>query len=950
MQAIALKKQSESTPGNSGSIKIQPKLKVNTPGDKYEREADAMAERVMRMKSTGYSASLNQNTSSLLYPSIQRKCNKCEEEEKKKKKSRGTIMRKATGEGGFDAPSGFASQLNTTIAKGRPLPDNTRNFMESAFSTDFSKVRIHTGSKASEMNSAINAKAFTYGNDIYFNRGMYTPDSNVGKKLIAHELTHTIQNTNSIHKTASDFVYVNTNLYPLASSYDYSKLTDDELYYQATEIRDWLKHGILNKDFRKNLNENLTKIMEEGKKRPWLNLYPEVNVNFSKEKPWTFKVEEDVELEAIAWEIYGADLTALIKIGQDEWTGLKHFISIPKYLVSHYKKTFFESMDILLEKDIKWVENKLFETRIDGDDERALINYIGWWSNLKDYHNENGRNYFDVFLGRLRSDKWYRDYGLWTSSSTSYLDTLYEEVEEKAGELISIISQNSYEFGGYRPIWAAVDSKGNLIDSPYKVNNEFVSRAASMLLDALKGYTSSDDIKIIRDIIVGLPPRQKMKVLNKMMSRFDEKEFLVFGKYGEAWKGGMLYWLFEDIEGQAKKDVAKSLIDSGVMSKEIVDGLVQGRGWGGKYLPWTTRKAQESTEFWADCATNREGILSGLCALAGSTSSLWLPETAGATALTLMTAGAMNPKKGFFPQLSIYFPKTAISLGTIGVGTYSFQTTLAIQDLATGKDSWTGQELKAEDKIARILMLSSGALLMGSAYIQARGVITNTGPKVQSSGIRRMSAEETIEFHRTHIKVEVSGMPRGQELYVKADSSAALTAFEASLVPKSGINIGMSNLGGNLNYPYIMTPGAVTTMSIRQIRNLKGPARWQEAEKHIQEQYGSPGQQHFPVKIRPGDFPGVSGTGGRHVDSPVTLKGGGTLSVEVKMYKRWTTVSGIKTMKEVPLSETIRQQIHKDVWLRKQGHDPRWIFIDAPPSKELTSYLQYFRIAHVVYN
>ncbi|MBK6730899.1 MAG: DUF4157 domain-containing protein [Bacteroidetes bacterium] len=65
--------------------------------------------------------------------------------------------------------------------------------MENAFSTDFSAVKIHTDVQASEMSKGINAKAFTYGNDIYFGEGQYNVDSGEGKHLLAHELTHTLQ-------------------------------------------------------------------------------------------------------------------------------------------------------------------------------------------------------------------------------------------------------------------------------------------------------------------------------------------------------------------------------------------------------------------------------------------------------------------------------------------------------------------------------------------------------------------------------------------------------------------------------------------------------------------------------------------------------------------------------------------------------------------------------------
>lgn len=80
------------------------------------------------------------------------------------------------------------------------MDDNTQTFMQSRFGADFSDVKIHTGGEAIQMNRELNAKAFTQGNDIYFNEGQYNPDSTDGKYLLAHELTHTLQQSASIRR------------------------------------------------------------------------------------------------------------------------------------------------------------------------------------------------------------------------------------------------------------------------------------------------------------------------------------------------------------------------------------------------------------------------------------------------------------------------------------------------------------------------------------------------------------------------------------------------------------------------------------------------------------------------------------------------------------------------------------------------------------------------------
>ena len=173
---------------------VQPKLTINEPGDIYEQEADAMADKIMRMSSN----EAVKPVTGLIGISLQRKCAHCEEEEKRRK----PVMRKTeSGYGGMLASSSLVSSLNASKGGGSLLPQGTRSFMENAFSTDFSSVRIHTDGQASEMSKEINAKAFTYGTDIYFDYGQYSSNTEDGKKLLAHELTHTLQQSAGLNRT-----------------------------------------------------------------------------------------------------------------------------------------------------------------------------------------------------------------------------------------------------------------------------------------------------------------------------------------------------------------------------------------------------------------------------------------------------------------------------------------------------------------------------------------------------------------------------------------------------------------------------------------------------------------------------------------------------------------------------------------------------------------------------
>ena len=98
-------------------------------------------------------------------------------------------------------PPGVASEIQGSLSGGRPLPQEVRRFMEPRFRADFAKVRIHADARSERLSSQLNAKAFTIGNHIFFGRGLYQPESNEGLELLAHELTHTIQQGSVIQRS-----------------------------------------------------------------------------------------------------------------------------------------------------------------------------------------------------------------------------------------------------------------------------------------------------------------------------------------------------------------------------------------------------------------------------------------------------------------------------------------------------------------------------------------------------------------------------------------------------------------------------------------------------------------------------------------------------------------------------------------------------------------------------
>jgi len=165
---------------------VQRNLTVNQPGDEHEREADAMADQVMRMKNGD--APLLQRMPITPVSSLQRACAGCEQERREEKEG---LQRKETSGGdasGKAAPSIVSDVLSS--GGGQPMDGVTQQFMESRFGQDFSQVRIHTDSRAAESASAIQARAYTSGRDVVFGKGEYQPESESGQRLLAHELVH----------------------------------------------------------------------------------------------------------------------------------------------------------------------------------------------------------------------------------------------------------------------------------------------------------------------------------------------------------------------------------------------------------------------------------------------------------------------------------------------------------------------------------------------------------------------------------------------------------------------------------------------------------------------------------------------------------------------------------------------------------------------------------------
>ena len=183
---------------------VQAKLSVSEPGDALEREADRAADDVLRMPDPAPAARIAPRSG----PQLQRKCSACERAARAGKPKcaaceadEAGIQRKPVGPA---MPS--ASSALPTLGAGARLGADVRAFFEPRFQRDFDDVRIHTDARASASAHSLSAAAYTRGRDVVFGEGQYAPGTHAGRRLLAHELAHVVQQSdepqarNRIHR------------------------------------------------------------------------------------------------------------------------------------------------------------------------------------------------------------------------------------------------------------------------------------------------------------------------------------------------------------------------------------------------------------------------------------------------------------------------------------------------------------------------------------------------------------------------------------------------------------------------------------------------------------------------------------------------------------------------------------------------------------------------------
>jgi len=198
---------------------IQTKMTVGAADDPYEREADAVASQVMAKRDTiqrdESGEAEEEEIAMKRMPDVQRDESGEAEEEEIAMKRMPDVQRDESGEaeeeeiamkraqrkdeeqvdmsGSFDVNNDVESRISAASGSGQTIPEVHRDMFESSMGHDFSGVNIHADSESDSLNKELGARAFTTGSDIFFRQGEYNPASSGGQELLAHELTHVVQ-------------------------------------------------------------------------------------------------------------------------------------------------------------------------------------------------------------------------------------------------------------------------------------------------------------------------------------------------------------------------------------------------------------------------------------------------------------------------------------------------------------------------------------------------------------------------------------------------------------------------------------------------------------------------------------------------------------------------------------------------------------------------------------
>ncbi|MCX9012822.1 MAG: DUF4157 domain-containing protein, partial [Candidatus Methanoperedens sp.] len=919
---------------------LQAKLKVSQPGDKYEQEADRVAEQVMRTPG-----------------SIRRRHPRCIKDKPGKEDEEELLQAKEFSGSTSEVTPELESRINTIHSGGKPLSQSARSYFEPRFGQDFGKVRVHTDRAAAEIVHTLNAHAFTAGQDIFFREGAYNPNGAGGRELLAHELTHVVQQSDTAGLAPSSST--ETALCKHTGIGEEREAERDEA--EQISVHTKAPGDIV---ARENI-EGLDKRVATFKRLVLSTASKRLASNRENLAGWATLVREVMSPLEIEAQVLATEAKDLYSLNQpwlyDQWAREKN--PAMRYVYEQQMQgrwractgchATMQAQDWgarQLQIGPAWTppSERLPElaSQVRPEDRLYVIPWAQQATRMLAGTSPGGTG------GSRTCTSCHSAAGFTPPPVSTGLPgasgggTAFPGVPTSTARVLAAINRIQPIIGqlgskGYRVLPYAAFS-ANSAARGLELRTDILDRIAQRREDylALMQMIGRGEVgyeyfaPIIRDILPLADPDVKTAILKEM----DSKKFWALVEtivVGVATVALLLLTIFPPttalgIAGLGALEVGFGAYALAKSPEMITTGSAYMLGTGANDV--FTPEQQDSGALlifggFLNLLTSPLLIYSGASRL-GSIAITPSPLTLGAGGTTrLLPAGPEVINRGGF--VFTKYPDGSVVAEVIS------RPDLFI--VARGNEAVMYQ----------VLAGGAGTRIVARAPFQAAAA-----PPVLPPFTGTGSTTAMVPATSPSALVPYTGgaaAPPFSPLNLPATLGRATSL---SLYPsvEGSLEVGTITAGGATSrvlitppprLPLRLPPGTTTDYTLRQIQHMYQPEKWQEAETYFQQVYRGAGQQHFPVP----------GTGGRFTDVLAPPGGGFQLAGEVKAWHRWVTVEGRAMQQTVPLTPQIEQQIQSDVWLRANvpGYDPRWIFADAPPSPDLAARLNQEHIVTIIH-
>jgi hypothetical protein len=830
----------------------------------------------------------------------------------------------------------LSSAPQVTLAGGRPLGKHERDYFEPRFNADLGDVRVHDDHQAAASAAGLNARAFSLGNRIVFGAGEYQPDSAGGQRLLAHELAHVLQGDQVIRRVPVG---------PMCTAQPAPK--PETQMCRAPAVEDPANPSVL--DLNGTLEERVA-AFKELVKTTTIHRLMDNRANLVK---WADQVENNIpsgDIAAMGMLQSGAS-GPYFELQQQSDPMMRELRA--SQALGQFRACTGCHLETQITASRAEREALAFNTWQTPDQMRAGIRPT---SSLSKYESLlpskaltddlAGFGFDSAALPARAPLTGPAAYNPPAGSNEARLHRLFPDPDATRAALKRAA-----------PIMQALGPDGYQVlpkDMLEQLENASAGKIRTLILDAIatrrENYLTL--IGKIRDGEIGyeffgpvvkkLLPLADKEVRAAIQEEMDSKHFwekveqVVVAALTALTLILMIFPPTTALGVAAFASLEISLGYYGIQKGQEAIKLGEAFALGVGANDVFTQEQQRS----ADAM-----ILSGWLGVAGGYLGV-----GGGLARTASIARFMPPPSVMGPAALADDASALVKTGTGGVARTIQQGEYVMTIAEDGTMMATISSrpdllIMVRGEVATLYQLleGGGMRVVARATIPARGAGGGGGMPLltaggDTAGMPLMSGAADLPALGGAIDNPPLALP-GQNfdlpLLMAGDEAAVVGAAPARQGPL---------ITPPPREPLQLNPGNPTTHSWDEISRMRQPNLWENREAYMQQLYGAPGQQHFPV----------AGTGGRYVDVPVQYGGGRFyFAGEVKSYNRWVGVPGQRggILNEVPLSGKIQTQLERDIWLRDNvpGYDPRWMFTDAPPSAELRQALRDNNIVFIEY-